>query len=148
MQGLLLIHPCPRFTQPSLESLQWRRFHSFHGQSIPLLNRSKGKFFLRSNLNVLCWSLKPMLYLLPSMARENCFSPLWQPLKYLKTTIMLLLNHVFSKLITPSSLNLSSHNWPSSSLLILVTWLWTLSNFSISFLNVKPRTAHNTLDEA
>uniref|UniRef100_A0A8C4YMK5 SRCR domain-containing protein n=1 Tax=Gopherus evgoodei TaxID=1825980 RepID=A0A8C4YMK5_9SAUR len=68
--------------------------------SMVLLFLQLKSLFLRFNLNLLCCSLYPLPLVLPSVARENTFSPsfLWQPFKYLKSTVMSPLNLLFSKL--------------------------------------------------
>lgn len=108
-----------------------------------------GQLVLRFSLHLLCYSLSPLLHVLPSTERENSYSPfpLWQLFKYLKTaTISSLHLLIPSKLNIPYSLSLSSYTF----LIALLSLSFVFRSSPVSLYpscNVEHQTAQKTLAE-
>ena len=116
--------------QPGLECLQGWGIHSLLGQHVPAHHHLCVKnFFLISNLNLLCLSLRPFPLVLSQATLINSHSPscLYAPFKYWKAAVRSLQSLLFSRLNKPSSLNLSSQK-RCSSLQIIFVALWIRFN--------------------
>lgn len=93
------------------------------------------KFLPKSNLNLHCCNLNPLLFsLLPVEIENSLSSPLQQSLTCLKTVVMSPLRLFLSSLNKPNSFGLSSYITFSGPLIILVALVWSLSSWFTSFL--------------
>ena len=93
-------------------------------------------FFLISSLNLPSLSWKPLLFVLSQQALLKIFSPslLQASFRYRKAAIRSPHSLLYSRLKSPNSVSLSSHERCSSPQIIFVALLWTRSNISMSRL--------------
>lgn len=99
------------------------------------------KFLLKSNLNLCCCNLNPLLFsLLPVETENSLSSPSPQFLTCLKAVVMSPLRPFLSSLNKTNSFGLSSYITFSGPLIIRVALIWILSSWFTSFLK---RSAQN-----
>ena len=95
---------------------------SFSGQPVPVPHNSHRKEFLTSNINLPLFCLKPspLVVSLQALVSSPSAAFLWASVRYWQAALRSACSLLFSRLISPNSLSLSSEERGSSPLIIFM----------------------------